>query len=67
MKTRSLTTACLFTLSALLLSAPALATKPAGPNAQIAITPAVQTAVQGSWRDPANVKRDPWRHPAQTL
>lgn len=67
MKTRSLTTACLFTLSALLLSAPALATKPAGPNAQIAITPAVQTAVQGDWRDPANVKRDAWRHPAQTL
>lgn len=67
MKTRSLTTACLFTLSTLLLSAPALATKPAGPNAQIAITPAVQTAVQGTWRDPANVKRDAWRHPAQTL
>lgn len=64
---RSLTCACLFTASTLLLSAPAMAIKPAGPNAQVAITPAVQAAVQGKGRDPANVKRDAYRHPAQTL
>ncbi len=67
MKARALSCACLFTVSTLLLSAPAMAIKPAGDNAQVAITPAVQAAVQGSWRDPANVKRDAYRHPAQTL
>jgi predicted methyltransferase len=67
MKARSLSCACLFTVSSLLLAAPAMAIKPAGPNAQVAITPAVQAAVDGSARDPANVKRDAYRHPAQTL
>lgn len=67
MKARSLTCACLFTVSTLMLAVPAMATKPAGANAQVAITPAVQKAVQDSHRDPANVKRDAWRHPAQTL
>ncbi len=67
MKARSLTCACLFTVSTLMLAAPAMAIKPAGPNAQVAITPAVQKAVQDSHRDPANVKRDAYRHPAQTL
>jgi len=67
MKARSLTCACLFTVSTLMLAAPAMAIKPAGPNAQVAITPAVQKAVQDSRRDPANVKRDAHRHPAQTL
>jgi predicted methyltransferase len=67
MKARSLTCACLFTVSTLMLAAPAMAIKPAGPNAQVAITPAVQQAVQDSHRDPANVKRDAYRHPAQTL
>lgn len=67
MKARSLTCACLFTVSTLMLAAPAMAIKPAGPNAQVAITPAVQKAVQDNRRDPANVKRDAYRHPAQTL
>ncbi len=67
MKARSLRCACLFTVSMLLLAAPALAIKPAGANAQVAITPAVQAAVDGKGRDPANVKRDAYRHPAQTL
>ncbi|WP_251006639.1 methyltransferase [Stenotrophomonas sp. ISL-67] len=44
-----------------------MAIKPAGPNAQPAITAAVQAAVDGKGRDPANVKRDAYRHPAQTL
>lgn len=67
MKARSLSCACLFTVSTLLLAAPAMAIKPAGANAQVAITPAVQAAVDGKGRDAANVKRDAYRHPAQTL
>lgn len=67
MKARSLSCACLFTVSTLLLAAPAMAIKPAGPNAQPAITAAVQAAVDGKGRTPDNVKRDAYRHPAQTL
>lgn len=67
MKARSLSCACLFTVSTLLLAAPAMAVKPAGPNAQPAITAAVQAAVDGKGRTPDNVKRDAYRHPAQTL
>lgn len=67
MKSRSLSCACLFAVSTLLLAAPAMAIKPAGANAQPAITPAVQAAVDGKGRTPANVQRDAYRHPAQTL
>lgn len=67
MKARSLSCACLFTVSTLLLAAPAMAIKPAGPNAQPAITAAVQAAVDGKGRTPENMKRDAYRHPAQTL
>jgi predicted methyltransferase len=67
MKARSLSCTCLFTVSTLLLAAPAMAIKPAGPNAQPAITAAVQAAVDGKGRTPDNVKRDAYRHPAQTL
>jgi len=67
MKARSLSCACLFTVSTLLLAAPAMAIKPAGPNAQPDITAAVQAAVDGKGRTPDNVKRDAYRHPAQTL
>lgn len=34
-------------------------------NAEPALT--LETAVAGKWRDPANVARDKWRHPLQTL
>jgi hypothetical protein len=48
MKARSLSCACLFTVSSLLLAAPAMAIKPAGPNAQpLRSPPAVQAAVDG--------------------
>lgn len=67
MKARSLSCACLFTVSTLLLAAPAMAIKPVGPNAQPAITAAVQAAVDSKGRTPDNVKRDAYRHPAQTL
>jgi predicted methyltransferase len=36
-------------------------------TAQATVPPALQAAVAGAWRDPANVARDGWRHPAQTL
>lgn len=32
-----------------------------------AVSPALQAAVDGSWRTPANTARDAYRHPAQTL
>lgn len=32
-----------------------------------AAAPGLEAAVAGSWRDPANVARDTFRHPAQTL
>lgn len=35
-------------------------------NADPALLP-LETAIAGSWRDPANVARDIWRHPLQTL
>lgn len=52
--------------SAVLLSAPILATPQvtldtSGTNG------ALDQALQGSWRDPTNVARDPYRHPEQTL
>lgn len=43
-------------------SAPAATAASAEPSLS-----AVDAAIAGSWRDPANVARDVWRHPAQTL
>jgi predicted methyltransferase len=57
---------CLGVLVALTASSPLLAQTPA----EAALTDAssaLDTAVQGSWRDPANVARDVYRHPQQTL
>ena len=34
---------------------------------ELAVSPELQRAVSGAWRDPANVARDRYRHPAQTL
>src|SRR5579864_5189217 len=48
--------------SVLLLSAPALTTA-AGDDADRAIS----QALQGKWREPANVARDKYRHPKETL
>ncbi len=53
-------------LVALAISPSALAqttTRPAAANE----TSALDAALQGSWRDPANVARDVYRHPRQTL
>jgi predicted methyltransferase len=47
---------------------PGVKAKPNGTatNADPALS-ALEIAVAGSWRDPANVARDIWRHPVQTL
>jgi len=72
MKAASLQRACMFAVSASLLAAPAWALSPASPNpvaatAAAEVSPAVEAAVKAAGRDPANVARDVYRHPAQTL
>ena len=62
-----LSRACLLGL-ALALAAPlAQAVKPADSATLPAPDAALQAAIAGSWRDPANTARDPYRHPGQTL
>ncbi|MCW4455939.1 hypothetical protein OK348_14200 [Flavobacterium sp. MXW15] len=62
----SLACACLLVLSPGAFAAPASTAAPAQQEA-IAVAPELQAAVDGSWRDPANVARDRYRNPAQTL
>ncbi len=45
----------------------AQAIKPADTATLPAPDAGLQTVLNGSWRDPANVKRDAYRHPGQTL
>ena len=52
--------------SAVLLSAPILATPQVTPDTS-GTNGALDQALQGSWRDPTNVARDQYRHPEQTL
>ncbi|MDE2090349.1 MAG: class I SAM-dependent methyltransferase [Gammaproteobacteria bacterium] len=52
--------------SALLLSAPILATPQATADAS-GIAVSLDQVLRGTWRDPANVARDQYRHPKQTL
>lgn len=67
MKSRlPLSAACVLALGVALSAAPVLAA-PAGTSSKVSVAPALQAAVSGSWRDPANVQRDAYRHPAQTL
>src|SRR3546814_15862767 len=56
-------TACTFAASAPQAGAEAAE---AAPPAQ-AETDALAQAIAGDWRDPDNVVRDPYRHPADTL
>ena len=59
--------ACLLGL-ALAVAAPlAQADKPADAATLPAPDAALQAAIDGSWRDPANTARDAYRHPGQTL
>lgn len=62
-----LSRACLLGL-ALAVTAPlAQAVKPADSASLPAPDAALQAAIDGSWRDPANTPRDKYRHPGQTL
>ncbi|MBD8526846.1 class I SAM-dependent methyltransferase [Pseudoxanthomonas sp. CAU 1598] len=47
-------------------SAAANVPEPAAAPASEPVSP-LQAAIAGEWRDPANVARDQWRHPQQTL
>ena len=58
--------ACVLAFCVATAAAPALAA-PAAKPATVSVAPELQAAVSGSWRDPANVLRDEYRHPAQTL
>lgn len=53
--------------SALLVAVPAFAAPATVAPAKIQVSPAIDAAVKASTRDPANIKRDGFRHPAQTL
>jgi len=60
---------CCLVLAASLLVAPAWAVTPAATPAQapVQVSDAIATAVKAGTRDPANVARDRYRHPAETL
>lgn len=66
-KSVPLLSACLLGMSVLLAGAPAVAKQAAASTAELQVAPQLQAAVAGSWRTPANVARDEYRHPAQTL
>jgi predicted methyltransferase len=57
---------CLGVLVALTASSPLLAQTTVA-AAPASASPALDNVLQGSWRDPANVARDVYRHPRQTL
>lgn len=67
MTAAALRCACGLALSAALLAVPALAAAPTAPPTTLKVAPALQAAVDASTRDPDNVRRDRYRHPAQTL
>ena len=60
---------CCLALAASLLAAPAFAKNPpvAPADAPAQVSDAIATAVKAGTRDPANVARDRYRHPAETL
>ncbi|WP_028918350.1 class I SAM-dependent methyltransferase [Pseudoxanthomonas sp. J35] len=62
-----LSRACLLAVSLAFAAPLAQATKPADSATLPAPDAALQAAIDGSWRDPANTARDPYRHPGQTL
>lgn len=59
--------ACLLALASALPASSVLAHGAAASSVDAAVSPQLQAAVAGSWRTPANVLRDEYRHPAQTL
>jgi len=67
MNRRLLSRACLLGLSLAIAAPLAQAAKPADAATLPAPDAALQAAIGGAWRDPANVARDRYRHPGQTL
>ncbi|MBB5886085.1 methyltransferase [Xanthomonas sp. LMG 8992] len=63
----SLACACTLAVATALLAPAAQAIKPADTATLLAPDAALQAAINGSWRDRANVARDAYRHPGQTL
>ncbi|MBN6150585.1 class I SAM-dependent methyltransferase [Xanthomonas sp. AmX2] len=63
----TLACACTLAIAATLAIPPAQAIKPADSASLPAPDPALQAAIDGSWRDRAYVARDAYRHPGQTL
>ncbi|MGH8053767.1 MAG: class I SAM-dependent methyltransferase [Stenotrophomonas sp.] len=59
--------ACLLGMGTLMSSLPAMSKDSAVAVTDIQVSPALQAAVAASTRTPANVARDEYRHPAQTL
>lgn len=59
--------ACLLGVGTLMSSLPAMSQNTAVAVADIQVSPQLQAAVANSARTPANVVRDEYRHPAQTL
>ncbi|MEQ4575511.1 MAG: methyltransferase [Gammaproteobacteria bacterium] len=59
--------ACLLALGMLAAVPVASAIKPADTATLPAPDAGLQAAIDGAWRDPANVRRDAYRHPGQTL
>jgi predicted methyltransferase len=59
--------ACLLALGMLAAVPVASAIKPADTATVPAPDAGLQAAIDGAWRDPANLRRDAYRHPGQTL
>ena len=59
--------ACLLGMAMAVAAPLAQAVKPADSATLPAPDAALQAAIDGSWRDPANTPRDKYRHPGQTL
>jgi predicted methyltransferase len=62
-----LSRACLLGLALAVATPLAQAVKPADSATLPTPDAALQAAIDGSWRDPANTPRDKYRHPGQTL
>jgi len=67
MKRISLGLGVLVAITAITGNAQQAAPVPAAPAAAESASPSLDSALQGSWRDPKNVARDAWRHPKETL
>ncbi|PPU91712.1 class I SAM-dependent methyltransferase [Xanthomonas albilineans] len=63
----SLACVCTLAVASTLLAPMAQALKPAHSTGLPAADAGLRAAIDGRWRDPANVARDAYRHPGQTL